>query len=260
MIRTVSIITLFTLFILGGNQVMAEPTPFRAVYKADYKGLPVSAVAIRELKQIENNKYLLSSTAKSFFTSVMEQSIFTLDEQHLVPLEYQYKRTGIGKNLKVILTFDRQAGKVRSELKAWEIDVTDETLDKLLYQFRMREDLQNALRNGQPWPDMNYRVADDGRIKDYNFKITGEEFIDTPIGRFRTVKAVRIRKDGKRTTTFWLAPNYEFLLVRLLQTEKNGKGFELLLKEANFNGEQVKGLNGSGLGVSRLGGQSKGSE
>lgn len=242
MIRTVSFITLFALCILGGNRVTAEPTPFRAVYKADYKGLPVSAVAIRELRQIEDRKYLLSSSAKSFFTSVREQSIFTLDGQHLVPLEYQYKRTGIGKNREVILTFDRQAGKVTSELKPWELEITDQTLDKLLYQFKMREDLQNASQNGQAWPDMNYQVADERRIKSYNFKVTGEEFIDTPVGRIRTVKAVRIRKDGKRTTTFWLAPNYEFLLIRLLQTEKKGEGFELLLKEAEFDGEQVKGL------------------
>ncbi len=132
-----------------------------------------------------------------------------------------------------------------SGLKPWEIEVTDETLDKLLFQFRMREDLQDALQKGQPWPEMNYLVADNGRIKNYNFKITGEEFIDTPVGRIKTVKAVRIRKEGERSTIFWLAPNYEFMLVRLLQTEKKGRGFELLLKEAEFDGEQVQGLKGS---------------
>jgi len=241
-IRTVSIIGLFAFCIAGAIEVTAEPTPFRAVYKADYKGLPLSAVGIRELKQIEDSKYLLSSTAKSFFASVTEQSIFTLEEQHIVPLEYQYKRTGIGKNREVNLTFDWEAGKVTSELKPWEIELTDGTLDKLLFQFRMREDLQDALQNGQPWPDMNYKVADGGRIKNYNFKVTGEEFIDTPVGRIRTVKAVRIREGGERSTTFWLAPNYEFMLVRLLQIEKKGKGFELLLTEAEFNGEQVQGF------------------
>ena len=242
MIHTVSIIGLFAFCILGAIEVTAEPTPFRAVYKADYKGLPLSAVGIRELKQIEDSKYLLSSTAKSFFASITEQSIFTLDEQQIVPLEYQYKRTGIGKNRKVVLTFDWEAGKVTSELKPWEIKLTDETLDKLLFQFRMREDLQDAMQNGQPWPDMNYQVADRGRIRNYNFKVTGEEFIDTPVGKIRTVKAIRLRKGGERSTTFWLAPNYEFMLVRLLQIEKKGRGFELLLKEAVFNGEQVQGI------------------
>jgi Protein of unknown function (DUF3108) len=242
MIRAIAVISLLAISILGGGEIAAEPTPFRAVYKADYKGLPVSVVGVRELRQIEDSKYLLSSTAKSFFASVTEQSIFTLDEQHPVPLEYQYKRTGIGKNRKVLLTFDRQAGKVISEIEPWDIDVTSETLDKLLYQYKMREDLHEALQNGQPWPDMNYKVADGGRIKNYNFKVTGEEFIVTPIGRIRTVKAIRIRKDGDRTTTFWLAPDYEFMLVRLLQTERKGKGFELLLTEAEFDGEQVQGL------------------
>jgi hypothetical protein len=46
--------------------------------------------------------------------------------------------------------------------------------------------------------------------------------------------------DSDRTTIFWLAPAYEFLLVRFLQEEQSG-GFELLLKEAKFRGEVIAG-------------------
>ena len=242
MIRTATIISLFICCLIDSAQVAAEPTPFRAVYKADYKGLPVSAVGIRELKKVEGGIDQLSSTAKSFFASVSEKSIFEIHDQYPVPIEYHYKRTGIGKNRDITLAFDRQAGKVTSEQGPWEIEVTKKTLDKLLYQYRMREDLKHAQKNGQSWPDLNYEVADGGRIKSYNFKITGEELIDTPVGRINTVKAIRIRKNGGRSTTFWLAPDYEFMLVRLLQIEKEGKGFELLLKEAQFGNQQVHGL------------------
>tara|TARA_B100001964_G_scaffold245506_1_gene332918 strand:+ start:4477 stop:5325 length:849 start_codon:yes stop_codon:yes gene_type:complete len=241
-IRTASMVTLILLCLMDSVRLAAEPIPFRAVYKADYKGLPVSAVGIRELKRIENGKYQLSSTAQSFFVSVFEKSIFELHDQYPLPLEYDYKRTGIGKNRDTTLTFDRQTGKVVSEQGEWEIEATKGILDKLSYQYRMREDLKHALKKGQSWPDLNYQVADNGRIKTYNFEITGEEFIDTPVGRIKTVKAIRIRKNGGRSTTFWLAPDYEFLLIRLLQTEKNGKGFELLLKEAQFGSQQVQGL------------------
>ncbi|MBQ61888.1 MAG: hypothetical protein CMQ19_07410 [Gammaproteobacteria bacterium] len=241
-IRTASMVTLILLCLMDSVRLAAEPIPFRAVYKADYKGLPVSAVGIRELKRIENGKYQLSSTAQSFFVSVFEKSIFELHDQYPLPLEYDYKRTGIGKNRDTTLTFDRQTGKVVSEQGEWEIEATKGILDKLSYQYRMREDLKHALKKGQSWPDLNYQVADNGRIKTYNFEITGEEFIDTPVGRIKTVKAIRIRKNGGRSTTFWLAPDYEFLLIRLLQTEKDGKGFELLLKEAQFGSQQVQGL------------------
>ena len=222
-------------------QTIAGPTPFKAIYKADYKGLPVTAVGIRELKLIEDNKYMLSSSAKSFFATVTEHSIFRVEEQQILPIEYRYKRSGIGKNRKVTLNFDWQSQTVQDKADAWKMDVPSGVLDKLLYQFKMRQDLQDAVEKDQPWPEMSYQIADDGRLKTYIFKVTGEEEIDTPIGKIKTVKTIRIRKKNDRTTTFWLAPDYEFMLIRLKQVEKNGKGFELLLKEAEFNGEQVKG-------------------
>ena len=86
MIRTATIISLFICCLIDSAQVAAEPTPFRAVYKADYKGLPVSAVGIRELKKVEGGIYQLSSTAKSFFASVSEKSILRSTISTLYPL------------------------------------------------------------------------------------------------------------------------------------------------------------------------------
>ena len=88
---------------------------------------------------------------------------------------------------------------------------------------------------------MHYQIADRNRLREYEFQITGEEIIETPIGKFNTVKATRIRRDSDRITTFWMAPEYDFLLIRLKQIEDKG-GFELLLKEAEFNGQPLKGM------------------
>ncbi len=219
-----------------------EPTTFRAVYNADYKGMPVSAQGIRELKLIEPNKYRLTSSAKSFFASIDEHSTFILDGEQVLPLDYQYNRRGIGKNKKVNLLFDWDAHTVFDKKSKSRMEVPTGVLDKLLYQYKMRDDLRIASQAGLAWPDMSYQIADQGKIKNYIFTVTGEEDIDTPIGKIKTVKATRVRKNSTRTTTFWLAPEYEFMLIRLLQEEKNGRGFELLLKEAEFGGKTVKGL------------------
>ncbi len=241
--RAGGLLCLLLLALLAGSpHVYADPAPFRAVYRADYRGLPVSAVGIRELRQLDENRYVLSSSARTFFASVIEQSVFTLDETQPIPIEYTYKRQGIGKNRTVILDFDREAGKVSDRRKDWELKTTQLTLDKLLYQLKMRFDLLLAHKTHQPWPEMTYHIADNGRMKTYRFRVTGEEDIETPIGRLRTIKAIRLRESSERTTAFWLAPDYEFLLVRLLQTEGNGKGFELLLKEAEFDGQPVQGM------------------
>jgi hypothetical protein len=222
--------------LISGSLAFADPTPFRAVYKTDYKGLPVSATAIRELKQVSEHRYLFTSTAKSFFISVTEQSLFDWHDR-AIPLEYQYSRKGIGKNRNDRMTFDWQNNTAtREEL---DFDVLPGTLDRLLYQLQMREDLNAA--NDEQWPKMQYEVADRGRTRVYDFEVTGREVITTPLGDIDTVRATRIREDSERVTTFWLAPDYDFLLVRFLQQEGKG-GFELLLKEAEFDGEPLTGL------------------
>jgi len=214
----------------------ADPTPFRAVYQADYKGLPVSAIGIRELSQVKGNKYLFTSSAKSFFTSITEQSLFHWRDG-IVPIEYQYNRKGVGKNREDRLTFNWQ--KNTASFDETEYNIAPGTLDKLLYQVQMREDLMAAKK--EVWPVMHYQIADRNRLREYEFEITGEEIIETPIGKFNTVRATRIRRDSDRITTFWMAPEYDFLLVRLKQI-KDKDGFELLLKEANFNGQPVTGI------------------
>ena len=86
---------------------------------------------------------------------------------------------------------------------------------------------------------MSYVIADGGRLKHYEFEVIGEEVIDTPVGQLNTIKATRVRDNRDRTSTFWLAKDYDFMLVRFQQLEADGDGFELLLREAEFNGEDL---------------------
>ena len=225
------------------DQAQVLPTPFRAVYEADYKGLPIRATAIRELQQSAANQFILSSTATSFFASVSEVSNLTLTvKNHLIPIEYQYHRKGIGKNRHTALRFDWPAQRVIDEIQStpWAMTIPTGTLDKLSYQLQMRYELLTAYQRGQPWPTLAYQVVDGGELKTYRFEVLGEENVDTPIGRFSALKIARVRTDSDRTTIFWLAPAYEFLLVRFLQEEQSG-GFELLLKEAKFRGKVIAG-------------------
>ena len=218
-----------------------NPSLFRAVYKADYKGLPISAKGIRELTQDETGRYLLSSIATSIFASITETTEFTIEGSEVIPLEYQYHRSGIGKKRDTVLSFDWETGTVLNNVQnaPWSMDVPTGTLDKLLYQYKLREDLRAAYESGQPWPDLEYVIADGGKLKSYAFKVMGEEVIDTPLGKMNTIKAARVKDSRNRESIFWLSLEYEFLLVRFQQLEADGGGFELLLKEAEFAGKKL---------------------
>lgn len=218
-----------------------EPSLFRAIYKADYKGLPISAKGIRELRRTEDGHYELSSKATSMFASITETSEFKISGDRFVPLEYQYHRSGIGRKRDAILNFDWDNNTVLNNVqnKPWTMDVPIGAMDKLLYQFKLREDLLSAYENQEPWPELSYVIADGGRLKNYEFEVIGEELIDTPVGQLNTIKATRVRDSRNRQSTFWLAPDYDFLLVKFQQLEADGDGFELILREAEFDGEAL---------------------
>lgn len=229
--------------IIGAATSNADPTPFKATYKATFNGIPISAKGTRELIRTEDNHFLLVSSAKSFLGSITEQTLVTLDDKNQIsPLEYQYHRTGIGRNRDATLTFDWDAMRVLNDVqsKPWKMDISHGMQDKLSYQLKMREQLTAAYQRGEEWPPLDYHIADGGLGKHYVFEIVGEENVKTPAGVIRTFKARRANDDD-RETVFWLAPDYEFLLIRFEQTEDDGDGFKLMLKEAVFDGVPITG-------------------
>ncbi|MFT7685621.1 MAG: hypothetical protein ACI9FB_000964 [Candidatus Azotimanducaceae bacterium] len=223
------------------KNVDTGPSLYRAVYKADYKGLPVNAKGIRELSRDENGLYTLTSSASSFLGSINESSVFNIIDEKIKPIEYQYHRSGIGKKRDAILNFNWEEMKVLNNVqsKPWQMAITDASLDKLIYQLQMREDLRATKASEEAWPLLQYEIADGGKLKRYEFEVVGTEVIDTPLGEIDTVKVMRVKHRKNRETAFWLAPKYEFLLVRLQQLEGNGKGFELHLTDAVFDGKPI---------------------
>lgn len=239
--------TLIIICTLFASPAWSEPDEFRAIYKADFKGIPINAKGIRELRRVDGNRYLLKSSAENFLASVTEQTLFRWQEDgSVIPAEYQYHRSGLGRNRDAILTFDWDENRVLNDVqsKPWRMDIPDGTMDKLLYQFKLRVDLRDAWRNGRDWPELSYQIADGGTLKEYRFSVLGEDRTETPVGTFNTIKAIRDRDDDDRESIFWLAPEYDFLLIRFRQIEDDGDGFELILEEAEFNGRKLT-LTGS---------------
>ena len=50
---------------------------------------------------------------------------------------------------------------------------------------------------------------------------------------------LKSRLTSRACSTFWLALDYDLMLVRFQQIEADGDGFELFLREAEFNGEKL---------------------
>ncbi|MGB2130211.1 MAG: DUF3108 domain-containing protein [Marinobacterium sp.] len=207
----------------------APLTPFKAVYTTAFDlGVSLSGEAIRQLKSQDNGRWTFSSEASSMMAGISEITRFEYHPTRIIkPLSYRYKRKVLGKSRKATIDFDWSKGSVTTVVKdqPWKMQIPEATQDKLSYQLQLRLDLMAGKT------EMHYAVADGGKLKEYRFKVTGEEEIDTPYGRYMAIRVIRDRgEDADRETLIWFAPELDYLIIRLEQTESDGKTYALLLK------------------------------
>ncbi len=188
----------------------------------------------RSLTEIASNHYLFESHVKSthflarfFLKEVIERSEFSLFENRGRPIQYEYQRKG-SKNRHYLIDFDWQNSQARDQTQnePWSLDIAENTVDKHLYQLNVMFDMQTNPET------LQYIVADKGRIKTYHVENQGKETIKTPLGELDTIRLHRQSK--KRSTTMWVAPEYDFLPVQVVHNEK-GRKFKSVIKS-------IKGL------------------
>lgn len=229
---------LLPMSLLAQTPLVSPPKNFEAVYKARYHGISVTAT--RSLQTLEDGSQRFIFHADSWLASLKETSLFRWnDDNQIQPIRYQYERKGLGRNREAVLDFDLENQRVTNnvESRPWRMDIPQGVLDKLNYQLQIRADLLNGR------PLLHYQIADGGRLKDYAFEVLGEEVVKTSAGRFNAVKIRRLREadDDDRSTTFWMARDWDYMIVRLQQKEDDST-YEIDLHKAVLDGQKVKGF------------------
>jgi hypothetical protein len=143
------------------------------------------------------------------------------------PERYRYRRTGDDRARTAELRFDWDAMQVVNDIanRPWRLDITPDTIDRVATPLQLMYDLSV---HGTDTP-LTYRIADGGKLKTYTVHFEGEEILETPAGRFRTVKVVRRDEDGDREFRLWAAPELHYLPVRIEQWEEDDGTFTLNL-------------------------------
>ena len=210
---------------------------FRAVYTSTWSELiAVTAQATQELKMNNDGHYTFSFTVDHGLLQLNEISDFTWLASQIIPMEYHHNQTALGipRNKQTFFDWKKNTASNPEANKPWSITIKPNTLDKLNYQLQLRADIKAGK------PTLTYVIVDDGKLKTYTFKIIGNEKIKTPLGMIDTIKVERVRKpNDDRQTAFWLAKQWDYLLVKFKQTEK-GKLYEINLTEATVNGQTIK--------------------
>lgn len=238
------LITMHSAFAGGTTREEPQSTinfikPYRIVYEVKFDTfLPFEGKAIRQLKLQKDGGWKLSHSIDSGVINVRESSRFDWQNKQPKTRQYHYKQNSIGKDKDEQLKFDwvNLQAHHNTDKPPGSFAIPDNTLDKLTYQLKIRQDLAIGKEPGV------YTVADKRRLKEYGFILLGEEPLDTPVGTLNTLKIKRDRgPDSKRETTLWLAKDWDYLLVKLQQQEK-GKDYEVVIEKGVWDGKAIKGL------------------
>jgi hypothetical protein len=216
-----------------------ELKPFTANYTADWKQMPISGTAGRSLKALDNGRWQLDFEAAMLVASLSETSTLRLENSTFLPLTYHLERSGLGKGKEVELDFDWTEKQVIGSDRGNQVrfPLNRGLLDKSTYQLALQHDVAAGKKS------MTYQVIDGDEIETYDFRVLGEEQVSTQAGQIDAIKVERVRDptQSSRKTVLWFAKDWDFLLVRLHQVEKDGKEYQIMLKDGTVDGKPVKG-------------------
>jgi hypothetical protein len=218
----------------------ADPLPYTASYRASYEFL--SASAERSLQILENGHYRLENSlevkiAGTELLGIRESSEFLWQQNALTPLTYSYQQSGI-RSKRETVGFDWQQllATSKEDEKSWELQIAPGVYDKLSYQLVIQQTLLDSAS-----AELNFQLIDTDEIEFQSYRVLGNEIIDTPMGQLQTLHVERqLEADSKRHTSFWLASDWNFLLVRLLHTDNSGSEMELLLEKAVIDDREIQ--------------------
>ncbi|MBB2497283.1 DUF3108 domain-containing protein [Aquipseudomonas ullengensis] len=217
----------------------ADLQPFSASYTADWKQVPITGTASRSLKALDNGRWELGFEASMLVASLNETSTLRVENGAFLPLTYRFQRSGLGKSKEVELDFDWTEKQILGTDRGDPVRLTLNRglLDKSTYQLALQHDVADGKQS------MSYQVVDGDELETYDFRVLGEERVRTQAGLIDAIKVERVRDptQSSRKTVLWFAKDWDFLLVRLYQVEKDGKEYQIMLKDGKVNGRTVQG-------------------
>lgn len=218
--------------------------PYHLTFAARYNYIfPFKGKAERALTRLEDGRWLLSNSLSFAVLKIKESSRFKWRRNRFFPQQYDYflKTPVADKNR--AYRFDYNRGEVHSTRgkESARYELTNGLLDRLSFQAALRIDLITGSEVD------SYEVAEKHGSKMLKFEVAGEELLQTRLGTFNTIKIMRVRKPGaKRETVFWLAKDWDYLLIKARQKEKN-ISYEIEIVEGKLAGRPLRGLSADKL-------------
>lgn len=161
-----------------------------------------------------------------------ERSRFVLKDGRLQPDFYQLKRwgTGSGRHYELNLDWARHELRTGKEKTLKAVEWDPQWLDQLSYHSQL------VLELAAGKTDFSFNVLTrHGDSRSYQYKVTGEELLALPAGKLKTIRVERVGKNLDKQVVAWVAPELDYLLVKLWQAEDNVEQFDVQLQSYQFS-------------------------
>ena len=242
--RYVAVFWLFWVTVGGSQSTLSNPSlplpveatniaEINAIYAANYNGMAITAV--KTLTAEADGEYLDRLDATSMFGEISQSARFKISKKgQLIPLEYRDQRSilGIKRSEEQIFDWDLSQLQYRKGKRNAQMAIQPGLLDIPTHHLQLRRDLAGGRSQ------FEYPVAARGKRQMYRYLQVTKELLETPMGPLDTVVMERQRDNDSRRTTVWLAPKWDYLLVKLEQIEKKER-YTMMLKSAAINGRTV---------------------
>ncbi len=210
--------------------------PYTAQYHTSARGFDLEVT--RELRASDSGdgSYILTSGGSLLVAGFHEVSVFKVEGNRIQPVSYTYRGTGL-VNRRREVRFPEASGPIRSLYKDrwYELPYDGDTLDRINQLEQLRPSL---LGDAAPTDDLDMRVADGRRVKDSQLVFIAEETLPTALGPVATLHFERLHDAGDRRSDIWLAPAWDYLMVKTVHVE-DGRPMTMELTAATLAGQPL---------------------
>lgn len=226
-----------TLVAFAAAGFAASGTAPLAGFKANYEVLrngKLLGTATLDLHNAGNDWEFVSITegtsgmAAMVGAEVHEKSTFTWNANKPQCLTYAYSQKALkSKSTSITCDWNAKTANVDDNGKPANVALTSAAMDRHLVPLALMVDLKAGAQT------LNYPVIDKSQVSDQQYVQSGHEILNLASGNIDTVKVTRDRgADAKRSTTYWFAPQKNWMPVQIEQVEKNGETITMRLASA----------------------------
>ena len=221
-----------TIFI---NYSWAIPSQYTAVYNAKLK--QADGVLTTQLeKNGDLYSFELITEATGFWKaiikgSIIERSTFAIENDQLKTYDYHLIDTIRKKSRESDAVFNWNNSIITGYYKDREINIAleDKTLSRIVLQLQIMYNQEKQIVSN------DYQVLDKDALKNVNI-ISEHLFTETsvPFGTFQTIKISHQSEDSERLNSLWLAPELNFIPIKISQSINGKTNFEANLTQLSF--------------------------